>query len=63
MRVSVSIRRLPHAEGLPLPAYQTSQAAGADRQGVAKPTLDITLRQPDRLGQGLTPGQECRNRR
>ncbi len=30
MRVSVSIRRLPHADGLPAPAYQTAQAAGAD---------------------------------
>ncbi len=30
MPVPVSIRRLPHAEGLALPAYQTAQAAGAD---------------------------------
>ncbi|MBD3855850.1 MAG: dUTP diphosphatase, partial [Acidobacteria bacterium] len=28
--VEVLIRRLPHAEGLPLPAYATDGAAGAD---------------------------------
>ena len=28
--VEVRIRRLPHAEGLPLPAYATDGAAGAD---------------------------------
>jgi dUTP pyrophosphatase len=30
MTVDVRIRRLPHAEGLPLPGYATSGAAGAD---------------------------------
>ncbi|MGE3477581.1 MAG: dUTP diphosphatase [Rhodospirillaceae bacterium] len=30
MVVSVSIKRLPHASDLPLPAYQTSQSAGMD---------------------------------
>jgi dUTP pyrophosphatase len=30
MRPSVQVRRLPHAEGLPLPAYQTAAAAGLD---------------------------------
>ena len=30
MTVEVRIRRLPHAEGLPLPAYATDGAAGAD---------------------------------
>ena len=28
--VEVLIRRLPHAEGLPLPAYETAGAAGMD---------------------------------
>lgn len=28
--VKVDIRQLPHAEGLPLPAYQTADAAGLD---------------------------------
>ena len=30
MRPQVPITRLPHAEGLPLPAYETAQAAGMD---------------------------------
>ena len=29
-KVKVSVQRLPHAEGLPLPAYQTQGAAGLD---------------------------------
>lgn len=28
--VSIAVRRLPHAEGLPLPEYATAGAAGAD---------------------------------
>jgi dUTP pyrophosphatase len=28
--VALKLKRLPHGEGLPLPAYQTEQAAGAD---------------------------------
>jgi dUTP pyrophosphatase len=28
--IQVNIRQLPHAEGLPLPAYQTAHAAGID---------------------------------
>lgn len=30
MMVEVAVRRLPHAEGLPLPEYATDGAAGAD---------------------------------
>lgn len=30
MSVTVAIKRLPHGEGLPLPAYATSGAAGMD---------------------------------
>jgi dUTP pyrophosphatase len=29
-RLAVKVSRLPHAEGLPLPAYQTADAAGMD---------------------------------
>jgi dUTP pyrophosphatase len=29
-KVAVKVRRLPHAEGLPLPAYQSADAAGFD---------------------------------
>ena len=28
--LEVKLKRLPHGQGLPLPAYQTAQAAGAD---------------------------------
>jgi dUTP pyrophosphatase len=28
--IAIGIQRLPHAEGLPLPAYQTAEAAGFD---------------------------------
>ncbi|MGN6411108.1 MAG: dUTP diphosphatase [Nitrobacter sp.] len=28
--IKIDVRQLPHAEGLPLPAYQSSQAAGLD---------------------------------
>ena len=38
-RVSVRIRRLPHGEGLPLPAYATQGAAGMDV--VAAEDLDL----------------------
>lgn len=30
MTLAVKMKRLPHGEGLPLPAYQTEHAAGAD---------------------------------
>ena len=30
MRVTVRVKRLPHGEGLPLPAYQSAHAAGLD---------------------------------
>ncbi len=38
--IRVPIETLPHAEGLPLPAYETSGAAGMDlRAAVAEPQL------------------------
>ena len=30
MSVVIKVRRLPHAEGLPLPRYETAEAAGLD---------------------------------
>lgn len=30
MTVAVAVRRMPHADGLPLPAYETAHAAGVD---------------------------------
>ena len=30
MQPKIAVRRLPHAEGLPLPAYETPGSAGMD---------------------------------
>jgi len=66
MRVSVSIRRLPHAEGLALPAYQTGQAAGADL--TAAVGEDVTLAPGERrlvptgIAIGLPEGYEAQVR-
>jgi len=42
--VTVEIRQLPHAEGLPLPAYQTAHAAGLDLQAALPETEPLVLR-------------------
>ena len=41
--VKVKICRLPHAEGLPLPAYQTMDAAGFDLVAAVPAETSITL--------------------
>ena len=46
-KVTVEVQRLPHAEGLPLPAYQTSEAAG----------LDLVAAVPDNEPMTLAPGK------
>ncbi|GAA3718892.1 dUTP diphosphatase [Sphingomonas cynarae] len=38
--ITISIRRLPHGEGLPLPAYATAGAAGMDVVAAETMTLD-----------------------
>lgn len=45
--ITVELQRLAHAEGLPLPAYQTGEAAG----------LDLTAAVPDNEPVTLAPGQ------
>lgn len=66
MRVSVSIHRLPHAEGLAFPAYQTCQAAGADL--TAAVGEDVTLAPGERrlvptgIAIGLPDGYEAQVR-
>jgi dUTP diphosphatase len=38
MTLTVRVKRLPHADGLPLPAYETAGAAGLDlRAAIAEP--------------------------
>jgi dUTP pyrophosphatase len=41
---TVPILRLPHAEGLPLPAYETSQAAGMDLRAAVVDGETLTLK-------------------
>jgi dUTP pyrophosphatase len=41
--VEVMIRRLPHSEGLPLPAYETAGAAGMDLRAAVAEDAPITL--------------------
>jgi dUTP pyrophosphatase len=44
----IAVARLPHAEGLPLPAYETAGAAGMDLRAAAPQDEPITLRPGDR---------------
>ena len=44
MTFSIPIRRLPHAEGLPLPAYETPGAAGMDLRAAVPEAEPVTLR-------------------
>ncbi len=41
--INVEIQRLPHAEGLALPAYQTAHAAGLDLQAAVSEDKPLTL--------------------
>jgi dUTP pyrophosphatase len=43
MTVDVRIRRLPHAEGLPLPDYETAHAAGMDLRAAVEDTTPMIL--------------------
>jgi len=61
---TVPITRLPHAEGLPLPAYETAQAAGMDLRAAVPQDEPLTLRPgsrfpvPTGLAFALPPGFE-----
>jgi dUTP pyrophosphatase len=60
----VAIVRLPHAEGLPLPAYETVHAAGMDLRAAVPENEPLTLRPGDRhavptgLTMAIPPGYE-----
>jgi len=45
----VPITRLPHAEGLPLPAYETHQAAGMDLRAAVADDEPLVLHPGDRF--------------
>jgi dUTP pyrophosphatase len=62
--VTVEVRRLPHAEGLTLPAYQTEHAAGLDLVAAVAEQTPLTLAPGERalvptgLAIALPPGFE-----
>jgi dUTP pyrophosphatase len=45
----IAVSRLPHAEGLPLPAYETHGAAGMDLRAAVDEDAPITLRPGARI--------------
>jgi dUTP pyrophosphatase len=61
---TVPITRLPHAEGLPLPTYETAQAAGMDLRAAVPDDEPLVLRPgsrfpvPTGLAFALPPGFE-----
>jgi len=46
---AIPIMRLPHAEGIPLPAYETAQAAGMDLRAAVPEDEPVVLHPGDRL--------------
>ena len=44
MSLQVRIQRLPHSEGLPLPAYETPGAAGMDLRAAVPDDADVVIR-------------------
>lgn len=64
MNPTVPITRLPHGEGLPLPAYETAHAAGMDLRAAVPDDEPLTLRPgsrfpvPTGLAFALPPGFE-----
>lgn len=62
--VTVSVKRLPHGEGLPLPAYATDGAAGMDVVSAQDVTLAPGARHPVATGLALAipPGYEIQVR-
>ena len=64
MNPTVPIMRLPHGEGLPLPAYETGQAAGMDLRAAVPEDEPFVLRPgsrhpiPTGLAFALPPGFE-----
>jgi len=67
-KVTVELQRLAHAEGLPLPAYQTAEAAGLDLMAAVPDGEPVTLAPgqyalvPTGLAIALPPGHEAQVR-
>jgi dUTP pyrophosphatase len=49
MSVRIGVRRLPHAEGLPLPDYASADAAGMDLLAAVEASKEITLKSGNRM--------------
>jgi dUTP pyrophosphatase len=45
----IAVRRLPHGEGLPLPAYETALAAGMDLRAAVEEDTPLTLAPGERF--------------
>lgn len=54
MPIPIKVRRLPHAEGLPLPSYATAGAAGMDLLAAVQDTVTIQPGQRILIPTGLT---------
>jgi len=60
----VAVKRLPHGEGLPLPAYETAHAAGMDLRAAIAEGASLVLQPGDRhavptgLTMAIPPGFE-----
>jgi dUTP pyrophosphatase len=60
----IAVKRLPHGEGLPLPAYESANAAGMDLRAAVPEGEPLTLRPGDRhavptgLAIAIPPGFE-----
>ena len=50
--IEIAVQRLPHAEGLPLPAYQSEEAAGFDLVAAVAEEAPVVLAP---LGRALVP--------
>jgi len=48
MKPAIPLMRLPHAEGIPLPAYETLGAAGMDLRAAVAEDAPVVLRPGDR---------------
>ena len=48
MKPAIPLMRLPHAEGIPLPAYETPGAAGMDLRAALTDAAPVILRPGDR---------------
>lgn len=68
MTPTIPVKRLPHAEGLPLPAYESDGAAGMDLRAAVAEDAPVTLRPgardmvPTGLAFAVPPGFEAQVR-